>query len=399
MVALAPLYMGVGTGTLGAISVFLKPLVAEFGWPRGNTSLSYLAGMASAGMIGLLMGHLSDRFSTRRVVMGGALVMGGGFLAMAHLDSLWEFLLLSTISMGAGGAAFFTPVLANVGGWFTRNRGLAMGIATAGQALGQGLVPYSIGLLIAGSGWRYTYTVMGIAVLVTLLPLALLIRTPPSRSQNTGYTPVSRDALGDIASYAPSQVTLSFLSIAVIFCCITMATPLVHVVALASDRGLPPEGAARVLLILMVGGFFGRIFFGRLSDRIGPMRTYMITSAWQSLTVFWFVWMSSPPSFYIMAAFFGFGFGGVMTSLVLCAQKFARPEKIGFATALVMMFAMFGMGLGATQGGFFFDLLGDYTISYLNATMAGGINLMVLSLMEGYILRKRDLNGLVLSPA
>jgi MFS family permease len=398
MVAMAPLYLGFGIGSLGAISVFLKPLSAEFGWLRGETTFAYMAGMAAIGAGGLLMGHLADRYTTRRIVLLGTVVMGCGFLLMARQSALWEFIVLSMFSMGVGGAALFTPLLANLGGWFNRNKGLAMGIATAGQSLGQGLVPYVASLLIAAFGWRMAYNSMGIAVLAVLFPLALLIRNPPLRAEPQAGDSAPGLSQGDISSYAQPRTTLSLVSLAAVFCCITMATPLVHVVALASDRGLPAESAARVLLIMMLSGFFGRIFFGRLTDRIGPLRTYMIASTWQSVLVYWFVEMESPLGFYALAAVFGFGYSGVMTCLILCAQNFSRAGQMGFATALVALFGFVGMGLGGIQAGIFFDLYGDYTVSFLNATMAGGVNLMILSFLEGYIHKRQTHHAVSVTP-
>jgi hypothetical protein len=41
MVSVAFVMMGLQFGILVSISVFLKPLVAEFGWPRGDTAFAY----------------------------------------------------------------------------------------------------------------------------------------------------------------------------------------------------------------------------------------------------------------------------------------------------------------------------------------------------------------------
>ncbi len=379
MVAMAPLFLGFAVGSLGTISVFLKPLVAEFQWLRGETAFAYMLGNLMAGGGGLLLGHLADRFSTRRIVLLGALVMGLAYLAMARMISLWQFYLLSTLSAGFGTAAFFSPLLANVGGWFTRNKGLAIGIATAGQALGQGFVPYAASLLIEELGWRGAFNVMGIFALACLLPLALLIRNPPQAAfQAQGAMPEPE------VFPVPPRHALSLLSVAAIFCCITMSTPLVHVVALASDRGLSLENSARVLLLIMISGFFGRIFFGRLTDWIGGLRAYMTASLWQTSMVFWFTQVSSPGSFYLVAVLFGFGFAGVMTCLVICAQGSAPAAQSGFATALVALFGFIGMGIGGFQAGFFYDVTGDYTLSYANAVFAGIVNLTILSSLAIY---------------
>ena len=84
MVAISPLYLGFAIGSLGAISVFLKPLNADLGWLRGETAFAYLAGSAALGLGGILMGFLSDRFNTRPIVLTGVLVIGLGYLAMGQ---------------------------------------------------------------------------------------------------------------------------------------------------------------------------------------------------------------------------------------------------------------------------------------------------------------------------
>lgn len=385
MVALAPLFLGFGIGSLGAISVFLKPLATEFGWLRGETAFAYLACQGALGLGGILMGHLADRYSTRRVVFTGSLVIGLAYLAMARQSTLWEFYLYSTLAGGVGAAAFFAPLLANVGGWFNRNKGLALGIATAGQALGQGIVPYLSSFLIDHFDWRVAYNSLGVFALAGLLPLALLIRTPPGRSapaaklrdESTNEEAPREKPHEEVFAIPPGRA-ISILSIAVIFCCIPMATPMVHVVALASDGGLDAESAARVLLTIMVAGFFGRIFFGKLTDRIGGLPSYLLASAWQTATVFWFVQVDSPRGFFLLAGLFGFGYGGVMTCLIICAQGFAPSAHAAKATAMVALFGFIGMGIGGYQGGFFFDLTGDYVQSYANAAYSGILNLMIV---------------------
>ena len=43
MVGVVFILSGLAFGALGSISVFLKPLAAEFGWTRAQTSLGYTA--------------------------------------------------------------------------------------------------------------------------------------------------------------------------------------------------------------------------------------------------------------------------------------------------------------------------------------------------------------------
>lgn len=377
MVAITPILLGFYMGSLGSISVFLKPLVAEFGWLRGETTFAYLISNAGLGLGGILMGLLADRYPTRRIVLFGCVAIGLSYMAMSRQTTLWQFYLYSGLAAGLGGAALFSPLLANVGGWFTRNRGLALGLATAGQALGQGIVPYVSSHLIAALGWRGAFNALGGFSLVVLVPLALLVRNPPTSARSGPETQgdaVEREA--EVFPIPPLR-SISVLSFAAILCCIPMAVPMVHVVALAMDRGLIPENAARVLLLLMIAGACGRAVFGKLADNFGPLRTYMLASAWQTAMVFWFTRISSPPMFYLAGLLFGFGYGGVMTGLILCAQCFVPTARRGVSTGVVVMFGFLGMGIGGYGGGLLFDITGDYTMSYAFAAISGILNLLV----------------------
>jgi MFS family permease len=178
LVVVASVIMGMGAGALISISTFLKPIVTDFDWLRGETSFAYMAGAIAMGLGGIGMGYISDRYSTRPVVIVGILCLGGSMFLLASQTALWQFYLYYCILGGFGASALDAPLLANVGNWFNRNKGLALGLAMAGRALGQGFVPFGSGLLISSSGWREAYTTLGIVSLVVLLPLAFFIRKP-----------------------------------------------------------------------------------------------------------------------------------------------------------------------------------------------------------------------------
>jgi MFS family permease len=81
---------------------------------------------------------------------------------------------------------------------------------------------------------------------------------------------------------------------------------------------------------------------------------------------------------------FGFGFAGVMTSLLICAREAAPLRITGFAIAVVSTTGWVGMGIGSYQGGYFFDVTGDYTFSYGTAAIAGLINLLIVAALAWF---------------
>jgi MFS family permease len=184
------------------------------------------------------------------------------------------------------------------------------------------------------------------------------------------------------ASTGPSATRLlALLSLAAALCCVCMATPLVHVVTLGSDRGLAGREAAGLLAVMTVAGMAGRIAFGGIADRAGSLRTYIAASAGQTLLAFLFPYAGSGVQLYALSALFGLVFSGAMTSFLLCAREYAPAGKTGFSIGVVMFFAWTGMALGAWQGGLFYDLCGNYFPAFANASLAGVANLLILALL------------------
>ena len=397
MVAVGGTFMMTIVGSMNSLAVFLKPISADMGWLRGETSFAYMAGALFVGLSGILMGYLSDRYSARPVVLAGAVVLGIAYLLLARQQSLREFYLFYAL-MGLGVSTFQAPLIASVGNWFDRNKGLALGVASAWGGLGNGVIPVAAAYLISVNGWRGAYAAMGIFSLVALVPLALLIRQAPAASENPAArgapaaerTPAaSKNSAQGETFPLPTWALTAWLGTAAIFCCLCMATPLVHVVVLAQDRGISAQQAAGILLFVSIGSFIGRIAYGKITDSIGGLRTYILASLSQTLLVFWFTRLTSLEGFYALAFVYGMFYSGVMVCLVICVREFVPIHRRGVSTGTVFFLAWAGMGIGAYQAGFFFDLTGDYTVSFVNSALAGVINLAILLSLRRYI-EKRE---------
>ncbi len=388
IVGASAIMLAVGVGLItNAISVFLIPLNTEFGWQRGAVSFINFAGLIGAALGGIVMGRLADRTTTRRVSMIGAVSLSLCLLAAARADALWQFYGLFFLAGFLGAGALFTPLIANVGKWFMSGAGLALGIASAGQALGQGGVPFGAALMIDAIGWRDTLSVMGVIALAVLLPLAFLIRQPPQEASATAADGSGAD--DEPPASLPSKTVVIWLSIAVVFCCICMSVPLMHLVPLAQDRGISLDDAASVLFVMLIAGIFGRLAFCKLEDMIGAIRAYWLASLWQTLLVVGFLRMETLDSFYLFAIVYGFGYAGVMTGILICVHALTPRARRASTLGVVVMFGWIGHALGGYQGGLFFDLTGDYTLSYTNAALAGTINLIIVGSLFFSISRRR----------
>ena len=366
-------------GAMGSISVFLKPLAAEFGWSRGATAMGYTATSFASAIAGVFWGYVADRVGTRWFGLVGAFAMAVGLWLLSKQTSLSHFYALYFLYGALGNAIVSSPLYANVGFWFHTNPGLAMGVTAAGGAFGQGLVPYLVGMIIDTEGWRAAYVAMAWSYLAIALPLALLIRESPSRTQarTTPSSPPPDAPVSEVEAVA-------WVSIAVVFCCTCMAVPIVHLVPLLTDTGHTVEYATRALMVLMFTGVLGRIMGGKLADSIGALRAYMMMSLGQTVSVFWFCQVADTVSLYALAVFFGFTYSGVMTTSVVCVRMMISAGFAGRALGITSFFGWVGMGLGGFFGGLIYDAAGGYTWSFAFAVLAGCVNLAILC---GFYLR------------
>jgi MFS family permease len=376
-----PLWMGITAfvlsalsfGALASISVFLKPLSAEFGWGRGETSLGYTAIAFSTALFGILWGNVADRYGTRWFGVVAALAMTASLFLLSEQTSIYEFYAFYFLFGAFGNAMASTPLFANVAFWFRQNPGLALGVAASGGAVGQGVLPYAAGFAITNYGWQSAYVILAWAYLIIALPIAFLVRESPWREQ-ARVAPESEDR-----TFPLSEVeVIIWISVAVVFCCNCMSVPIVHLVPLLTDAGWTLEFATRVLLVLMLAGGVGRITGGKLCDVIGVLPAYMVMSLGQTISVFWFPYMEGAASLYLLAIFFGFTYSGVMSSILVCTRMMVSARLAGRAMGITTFFGWSGMGIGGFVAGLFYDMNGDYAWSYAYASAMGVVNLIVL---------------------
>ena len=169
-----------------------------------------------------------------------------------------------------------------------------------------------------------------------------------------------------------------------------MSVPTVHLVPLLTDSDFSMEFATSVLMVLMFCGAFGRILGGKLGDTIGALPAYVLMSTGQTISVIWFPYVTNSMGLYLLAAFFGFTFSGVMSSILVCTRMMVSAKFAGRANSLGSFFGWTGMGIGGFFGGYFFDLFGDYYWSFAFASIMGSINLIILLRFLARINSKRS---------
>lgn len=373
VLAVSTIILAVTMGQLvNGLSVYFIPIEASQGWGRGDIALINTSGLLGLALGSIFMGFAAEKFGVRIVALSGILITGLSVIAASQATELWQLYTLFFLAGALGGGAISAPLMALVGNWFALGAGLAIGIASAGQALGQGGVPFTGAFLIDALGWRGAMMAQGLVTIGVLFPIGLLLRDPPlSKNQIT--------LSDETPSGLPNGLITAWLSLAVICCCTCMAVPLMHLVPLIQDRGFTAPEAGSVAMVMLTVAIFGRVAFGKLTDLIGAIPSYLLASGWQTLLVFGFFFIESLNSFFVYAAIYGFGYAGVMTAIIVTTRNVTAPARRASSLGIIMAFAYLGHGLGGWQGGFLFDLTGNYQWTFANAAIAGVINLIIVS--------------------
>ncbi|MEO6571490.1 MAG: MFS transporter, partial [Ilumatobacteraceae bacterium] len=156
-------------GTAYSFGAFFESMSDEFGSASGATAVIFGITTFSFFWLSLITGRMMDRFGPRLVLVIGAVAMFVGLIATSRVQSLGVGYVTYGAGVGIAAACGYVPMVAMVGGWFARQRAVAVGIAVAGIGVGTMVMSPLSAELIERHGWRDTYVIFGIGGALVLL--------------------------------------------------------------------------------------------------------------------------------------------------------------------------------------------------------------------------------------
>jgi MFS family permease len=370
--------IAVGTGTIFSLAVFLRPLEEEFGWTRSLISGIAFVNWAIFGAGSFAAGVISDRIGARRVVAGGAGLLGAALLLSSQIRTAGELYAAFGILGALGASAAYVPLSATATRWFAARRGLALGIISSGMGLGIFAVPPSARALITAFGWRTTFALFGGLVwLIGSVAVRYLADRPEDRglrSYGAALVPSGTPAVAD-RGLTPADAVRhpAFWGVALVHfaCCAAHSGPIFHMVAHAMELGVPTMAAASMLGLSGATSIAGRLSSGILADRFGAKPALVGMLALQAATLSTYLYADGAVSLFAVALGFGASYGGAMPLYALVAREFFGERVVGTTFGGIFFISCIGMGLGAYGGGFLFDHLGTYWSLHVASTVVG----------------------------
>ena len=375
------LILGVSFGAAWIGVVALKPIAAETGGARSVPALAIALAWFGSGIGGIAMGYIAERIGVRWTVTFGATMMGIGLaissLGESVLGTSWALYIGHGLFMGLlGNSGLNAPLYVYVSRWFDRRRGSALALIASGQYISGAIWPPIFEIAIVNYGWRNTMLVFGVFLVLVVVPVAILVlKKPPEVAPPPVALP---GAARPTVLGCPPNLVFVMMALASFCCCVPMAMPQSHLVALCSDLGIKPTHGAAMLSMLLAIAFFSRQMWGWISDRIGGLVTVLAGSIWQFFSIIALALTQDEIGLFAVTALFGLGFSGIIPAYVLAVRELFPAHEAGWRVPVLLCLTAFGMASGGWFAGLLYDHFGYYAPAFAAGLIFNAVNLLLV---------------------
>ena len=373
-----------------SFGAFITPWEEEFSASRSVISLvafiSYIVFAISQPYVGKLV----DTYGIRTIFTVSSLIIGISMILTFFVTAPWQLMILYGIiaSIGFGGSSNVVGSIA-IANWFTKKKGLALGLMSAGTAAGQLLVvPLSL-LLNEQFGWNTTVLILGAFLTFIIAPLVyIFIRTYPTQKGIRAYGD-TETLVADHSSQTKSHKQVlsifqllkkkEFLFLMFpFFVCGVTTTGLMdtHLIPFAQYCGFSPTLTGTAVSLLAGFNILGTVLSGYLADRWSSKYILTFLYGFRAITIvlllvivnnvslFGFV-ISQSHLLILFAISFGVVSFATVAPTIKLATDYFKELSAGAVIGWLFLSHQVGSALGSLIPGVLFELTGGYDISFI----------------------------------
>ncbi|GKT93551.1 major facilitator superfamily transporter [Colletotrichum tofieldiae] len=306
-------------------------------------------------LLGTVSGRLIDAGYFRMTLIAGSIFQVGGVFAASFSSQYWQFLLSQGIATGIGNGMHFTGLVWLVSLYFTKKRGLALGISSCGAPVGAVIFTIIAREMIDTIGYQWTLRTMGFLILANSIIIFLIAR--PKKATRTGGPLLELSAFTE----------LPYL--------------LFTVPNFGRDKlNLTQDEALTVLIVMSAVGIIGRLIPPYFADKsIKPLRTLVISLLLSSLNIFAWIAVSSTAGLYVWVVAYSFTANAVQTLFTASMGEVTSDmSKLGVRIGMVFTVVSFACLVGNPIGG---ALVNNNGGVYTYAQIFAGTSMLVGGLL------------------
>lgn len=359
-----------GPGQTYSNSIFIDYYIEDFGWSRSAVSGIYSVATLTAGFLLFFVGRLIDRNGSRKMAVAVSVALAIACFFNSFVTSLvmlfigFFFIRL----LGQGSMALISSSL--IPQWFVKKRGRAISIAAIGGLVSSAAFPLLNVWLIESFGWRTSWLILGIIIIVCFTPLALfLIQNSP---EEMGLLPDNGNAFkkepekktAEEVSWSVKEASKTRAFWLLLVCAaipgIVNTGLTFHLVSIFAEKSLSLETAAGILSLTALIGLPVTFITGILLEKVKVQ--YMLTLVFEGELLSLFLLQKA--DFLAAAIIFGLVWGVSMgieriVMAVVWPNYFGR-KHIGSISGISMAMVVTGSALGPLPLGIAFDMFGGY---------------------------------------
>ena len=416
---------------LYAFSVFIKPLMEQFGWTVAQVSLAYALVCLFFGLVGILAGRLNDKVGPRAVVLIGGLIMAFGFFMVSTITppdkaallagdpaakeisnkALYLFYLYYGVIAGIGGGLVYVPPIATAPKWWPDRRGLATGFSVVGLGLGSFIMaPLATRMIAAFGGTALpVFQYVGIAMAVMVVVTAVCLQTPPMGYRPAGWTPPAPPQMAGVRrefrDYTHSETMRTpqfWLLWAAYFCGSFAGLMAIGLIAkhgidamsgayrlqqgLDTAAAIAPDVSKQIAMFaawapstLAIFNAAVRVAIGPLADRIGSKKIFIVLFVLQCIAML--LLFPAGKNYVMLAAcagLIGWNYGAMFTLFPSTLLYYYGPTHQG--SNYGVLFTAWGVAgfFGPFIGGKLQVLTGSFFVPFVVAATIVGIAAVIL---------------------
>lgn len=263
-------------GVIYSFSVYVNPLVEEYGWSKSAVSFAYTLNIIFTAVVPLCCAKLRAKVKISQYCLIGGVLYSAGIILCGYIQgSVYEFYFYFGILTGAGIGFVYTSLATYVVQMFPDRKGMAAGLYTACYGCAPFFWAPLASYLIINKGLDTAFIFLGIFFFVGLVVVTrFLFEIPEGFSQLMSSGSSAKRELPSVYEKTPKELlyTPLFYVVMILYTCgmssgsmaLGLGSPI-----LQTSLGYSAEKAAIVVGFFAIASATGRLFWGFLSDKIG----------------------------------------------------------------------------------------------------------------------------------
>lgn len=375
-----------GPASVAVANLFQLPVTEEFGISNSQFAISNSLVLGVGIFLSPIISKKLATGNFKLIYSIAVIVYALAYMGFGFAPNIYVFYLLSLLVGFGYTTTTIIPVSMLMNNWFVKKRGLALSLALSGLGIGGVIFSQILTPLINNVGWRQTYLIYGVIMLVVTLPIVLFVFKPRPESINlkaygTEELNISNKGDKEQIQAQRNQAIGAKTGITPFFILLMLGAVLVGLVNNGGLGQFPPvlnslHGATQGALIISIYsavGILGKLILGNVNDRYGPVASTIYASVLLIVTYIVMIFAGNFVLAIIMAILFGLGnaIGTVspplITSAIYSADDFPKPY--GYVQSGVQL----GMTVGSLVAASIADFTGTYTVSWIFLAVAAAL--------------------------